>query len=780
MRVLSSCFLVFLCLVIGAIWQAGCGDDDESSASSGQANDDDTVPGDDDNNDDDVSPNGDDDDDDDNDNDNDDNNDDNDDATGEPTPAPNPTAKADAFKLFYKERSLRTNLSVNRFALSGDAVAANAFGLAAVAKEGAQWEVVAGPEGNNPFGKSLWATWKLYQAIGGRDLELSLIRMFEGVVFNEAVSGHSGLTTREAFPGWTRVMDGPSGSVTRTRWGEAVTPPVTYSAELEVEILARFYADATFTYRENPEECLFNMKAVHELTNFAITYVFDELEDEPPFLRISDCCSSMMVSQKGVWEGAYWGNHNSRDNFTDLAMGFLAAFEAENATDLPADLTAAAHHAAEAARRTGDNIVAHDNVLMTVDEWHDYETLTPAGTMNPDGEVEWQDLGSLASCQMAYVAHAVSTAGLDWPVPETPLPGSIEMAALRELFRQLGLTPPELPVLNCRSLDDAFIGMTWGEMLELEIFGIPLWDVAEMIAALFPDLFPDLLGGMMDDFSELMLGAVVLCHYARIEQKDDLYEAARQTLKHFVELQKILAQLVYGVAADPRVRAVNGNEAVARTVKDADTMLYKGAAFARMFGIDSPLDYFNGFARGEEATAYYEGWLDLEDTTAWALLSDEEIAAQIEARLTAVYERAPWRVERYRARFGDTYPVRRAGDGYECVGTDDQWQATENPRHATFNTGERELWFEATLCVEAPETLDCAWAKSGCAPADLDGSGTVDEADAVLFEAAWEVYGSGAACAAENDWCDGADTDRDGQLTQEDRDYLAAATGCVV
>ena len=40
----------------------------------------------------------------------------------------------------------------------------------------------------------------------------------------------------------------------------------------------------------------------------------------------------------GAWEGAYWGNHNSRDNFTDYALGFLAAMEAAATPGLPADL----------------------------------------------------------------------------------------------------------------------------------------------------------------------------------------------------------------------------------------------------------------------------------------------------------------------------------------------------------------------------------------------------------------------------------------------------------
>ncbi|MCZ7582598.1 MAG: hypothetical protein M5R36_04275 [Deltaproteobacteria bacterium] len=358
------------------------------------------------------------------------------------TVTPNPNARADAFRLFYRERSLRVITALNRFALSGDVVAANAFGKFAIARDGDAWEVVAGPEGNNPFGKSLFATWRLYQAIGGREFELSLIRMFEGIVFNEAVSGHPGLTTREAFPGWTRTMDGVGDEIERTKWGSPVTPPVTYDNALEQEILDTFYDGLLFTYRENPEEFLFNLKPTDELTTFSLTYVFDELDHDPPFLRVSDCCSSFMVSQKGPWTGAYWGNDNSRDNFTDYAMGFLTAIEAEATDGLPADVAAAAHHAAEAAHRIGDNIVAHDNVLMTVDEWHDYETLTIAGTKNPDGQEEWQDPGSLASCQMAYLAMAISTDGLPYPPPVVPLPGSIETTAIQYLFDLIGLPLP--------------------------------------------------------------------------------------------------------------------------------------------------------------------------------------------------------------------------------------------------------------------------------------------------------------------------------------------------
>ena len=750
-RFLHRFCLLFLVAVL--CFTAGCvGEKDDETSSSGSGDTDDDDDNNDDNND------NDDDDDDTTDDDDDDDDDDND---NDDTTVINPTAKADAFKLFYKERAARTALSINRFAMSGDAVAANTFAYIEIAKEGNEYEVIAGPEGNNQFGYSAFATWKLYKSIGGRNLELTLIRMFEGMVFNEAISGHSGLTTREAFPGWTRVMNGVSDQITRTKWGAPIAGPVTYPPTLEQEIMDEFYDNVTFTYRENPEEFLFNFKAINELGNFAMTYVFDELHDPSlPFMRVSDCCSSFMIPQTGPWQNGYWGNHNSRDNFTDYALGFIAAFEVANDQSVPADLATAAANASAAAHRTGDNIAANDNVLMTVDEWHDYNTQTVAGNMNPDGEVEWQDLGSLASCLTAYLGHAVSTNGLDSPVPEIPLPGAIETSAIRKFFTDMGMTPPPLPVIQCQSIDEAFIGIGWGDILNLEILGVPWHELADVIAMFVPDLFPGLMGGFMDDLQELVLGAMALTYYAQIAEKEALFDDARQTLSNLVELQKIAARLTYGANKD----------------KGAKEMLYKSATWARMFNIEWPLEDFGAFAIGDSHANQIEDMLGIADTPEWPLLTDQEIYNQVEAKLAATINRAYWRVDRYRDRFDHDPPIRRAGDGYECIGVDDQWQPTENPRHVSYK--EYLLWFEAPLCEMGPGILDCSWAKLGCAPVDFDQSGVVDSADSALFDAAWSQYGQGADCSATNDWCDGADLDRNGTLDQEDRDYLEAAQGC--
>jgi len=762
-------WLVFSLLILGCV--SNDDDDDDSLLQ----DDDDTISNDDTSDDDTI------DDDDDfyYDDDDDDNTDDDDDDTSEVTP--NPDAKSDAFKLFYRERSMRILKSINRFTLSGDVVFANTFEKIAIAKTGTDYEVVAGPEGNNPFGSSAYVAWKLYQAIGGRELELTLIRMFEGMVFNEAVSGHPGITTREAFPGWTRTIDGVTGTITRTKLGAPVTPPVTYPSILEQEIINTFFDGLTFTYRENPEEYLFNLKPINELADFAVTYVFEQLDHDPPFLRVSDCCSSFMISQMGTWEGAYWGNHNSRDNFTDYVMGYLAAFEAENTSGLPADLATAAQNAANAARRTGDTTVAYDNVLMTVDEHHDYYTLRPAGEMNPDTEQEWQDLGSLASCQMAYLAHAISSQGLTTPVPIIPLPGALETAAIKDLLNGLGIDIP-LPVLNCKSLDDAFVGITWEQILDLKIIGMPWYEWAYIVEQLIPGTFYQLLAGTMDDFQELELGAVGLCYYAQIKGDNALYEQARQTLENFVEIQKILARLVYGITKNKDTRDLIisevGTKAFTAREKSTQEMLYKAAMYARMFELDWPMEDFNGFAMGEQRNAFIEDQLTMTDTSAAPLITDQDIYDQVEARLAGWTIRAPWRIVRYRDRFDHTPPVRLNGtqDGYECIGPDDQWMPTENPRHVWFK--EFKLWLEAPLCIFSTETLDCKWASIGCAPADFDQNNIVDTADLSLFDNAYATFGTSAVCDQSNNWCSGADIDKSGKLNSEDQDFMIAADGC--
>ncbi|HPQ68199.1 MAG TPA: hypothetical protein PKW95_03665 [bacterium] len=688
-----------------------------------------------------------------------------------PPPPTTDEARAAGFKLFYRERVDRLILSWNRFGLAGDAVAATNIGKHNIAKSGNEYEVLGGETDNNDIGASVFATWYAYQAFGGRNLELTLIRQFEGLAFYEAVTGHTGLTSREVLPGWTRTMDGVNDTIYRTRDGiNPFTPPVVFSTALEQEILDTFYDDIVMTYRENPLEYYPNFRSTSEMGDYAVTYVFS---DPPTYLHISNCCSSWKISQIGTWEGAFWGNHNSRDNFPDMSFGFLAAMEAAQSKDLPADLAQAVQEALEAGHRIGDRITADDNVQMTVPEWEDYNELMPGGQIRPDGQTEWQDLGSLASCPMAYMAKALSTDGLDAPLPVLPLPGSIEMSAIRYLLELIGMPGVPLPVLKCRSIDDAFVGMTWGDLLDLEIFGVPWYEIAFAIAEIWPDLFPDLLGSTGDDFKEMELAVMALCQYAEIYQKDDLYDLAQETMQNLIDIHRILAELAYSAAASPNRQ---GNPAAYdEMIKGAEEHLYVAAIIARQFGIEAPDEDLNDFTIGHQRAANIENILSLGDTATWALKTDEEIMAAIQAELDSKAEKEPWIVARYWERFPEDPPIRRNGDGYEAINLDGEWQSVENPWHAWY--GASKLMFEASLCTKSPWTLSCDWAVLGCARPDLDGSGAVDAADRTLFDAAYATY-SGETCDEGNSWCEGADLDRSGAADESDTAFIEAADGC--
>jgi hypothetical protein len=678
------------------------------------------------------------------------------DPSTEPVAEPNPSARADGFRLFYRERSERILRSVNRFALGGDVTMASFFGRSAVAKNGDSYEVVLGPNDNMPMGMSLQATYRLYQALGGRNFELTLIRMLRGAAFNEAVSGHPGLTTREALPGWTRIVDGHTNTVTRTRLGEPIATMAPAAPELEQEIIQQFYQGDAFTYRENPQEFFFQLMPLHETGPFAVTYVFSELDASPAVLRQSDCCSSFIRSERGPWAGAWWGNHNSRDNFTDLAMGFLTAMDIERLACVPDDLREAAATAAESGRRTGDRIILDGNVLTTVDEWHDYDTLTAAGWKNPDGEQESQDLGTFDSCAMIYLAHAISSDGLRAPVSPTPNPGEKAVSYVGTILKLMNFPSDETPE-TCNSIDEAFGGTTWKDLAG------PKLD--ELLTGLGPDLVLGLVDSASDDFAEMMMAPIGLATYANMTGDRALYREAISTLEHQMEFQQSLADYVYADGDPDRIARV-------------EQLQYMVGVYARMFRLDSPLSLITGFRRGEDHLDHLEAPLQLEDTEPEPLISDEEIVARVEARLEAITERALWRVERYRERFGSTPPVRRAGDGYEAIQLNGEWGPVENPRHRVFGFGSIDLWFEAALCMDNPQTLDCSWARLGCGHGDLDGNGSVDEQDIAVFESIGAAFPSDATCSDDNGWCDRADLDQSGLIDEDDRAFLVAAEGC--
>jgi len=316
---------------------------------------------------------------------------------------------------------------------------------------------------------------------------------------------------------------------------------------------------------------------------------------------------------------------------------------------------------------------------------------------------------------MAYLAKAISSEGLTYPVPEIELPAAMT---------------------TCRSIDDAFLWMCWGDLVK----------VAEWLAGVSPELLGKLTDRVRDDVRELMLSAVGLCQYAKITRQENLYAEARNTLWNMIRLVRLM------------------NEEEGR---------YVSVLYARMFDMEAPIDQLGGFWTGEKHTADIESKLRMEDTPPAPLLTDEQIQNRVTEDLAG---KESWIRERYQNRFGNTVPVRRKGDGYECIGPDGNWVPTENPHHILFS--EIQLWREAALCAVAPHTLDCSWAKRGCAPADLDGSGVVDSSDQTLFSAKWARFGPGAGCGTANSGCEGADLDGNGVLNDDDRNYLTAAQGC--
>ena len=671
-------------------------------------------------------------------------------------PVPDPGAAADAFRLFYRERVERAVLAYNRFAVFGDSVFATTIGRKTIARQGNEYEIVPGPTDNNLVGTTAFGVWYAYRIFHSRTLALSLVRLFNGLAFMEEVTGIPGLTVREALPGWTRVMDGNAGTIERTRLGAPVLHPWPLSAALESEILRTFYQGIRVTYREDPSEYTFAFKPVEELTDYAITYSIDE---RPRFLRVSNCCRSTMATPAGYpWAGAWWGNHNSRDNLPDLLLGILAAMEAVRDPAVDPEVREAALRAVEAGRRIGDLIGASDQNLMTVDEVHDYGDLTVSGAVRPHGDPENQDLGSMSACPMVYMARAVSSDGLDLPYPELPLPGEIEQMLLRDL---LGIDI-DLPIYSCHDVNDAYFGTSYATLLQSEPLGIPWLDLAECLDILSPGLAGDIIGSFQNDYDDIVEATAGVVHYARLSGKTELEEAARRALHDQTNLMRRFADVIYA-------RTNPGERALQR---------YEAAVFDALGGITPVAEDFAGFALANQRLQSIENLLEPEETAAAPLKSDAEILSQVEAALAG--EKLDSVVQRYRDTYGNTPPVRRNGDGYQArTSLDPVWRPVENPRHK-IPAGDHKLLQEIPICVLAPEILDCTWAALGCAVADLDGNGGVDEADALRFEAAFAQFQGTPenGCRPANGWCGGADLDRTGELTALDREFMTAASGC--
>jgi hypothetical protein len=676
-------------------------------------------------------------------------------------PVAHPEAAARAFKLYYRERVERAVVAHQRYGVFGDVTFGTAIDRSYVAIEGDAVEIIGGPKDNNLIGTATWTTWEAYQIFGGRLLELATLRLFQGMSFFEAVSGHPGMTAREVLPGWTRVVDGREGqrSVTRTRDGVAVASPWEVDPELEAEMIAAFWDGRHYTYRENPAETTFAWTPVGNMGEYAITFSYDTL---PDYIGISNCCSSFKQVPEGYpWAGAFWGNHNSRDNFPDLMLGYLAVMEAVKTEGLSPTLVEAAKRAEAAGHRVADEALANNNALMTVDEWNDYETLVVGGTIRPHGEAELAngDLGSMSSCPMAYLSQAMTTVGLDTPIGSVPLGTNAEAALMgSEEGATFGLEcevaegPPQ-----CHNLDDAYCGLSWATLEDLQVLGMPWLELAATWDENEPGKAAELLGGFQNDYDDVVESMMALVRYAQLTGKATLEEETRGVLGDMTDLMRLFAEVAW-----------------ASTRPDEHAkQRYEAAIFDAYAGREVITEDLKDFEREEGRMATIEGTLTMGDTAPWPLKTDEEIAAIVNGMVAG--EKLDMIVEKYQESYGDTPPIRRTETGYEARGFPLEkrpWTEVENPRHA--HIGGMELLQALPLCRTAPHLLDCTWAKFGCAHVDRDDSGEVTESDRP------DPTQDGATeCTADNAWCNGADLDQTGSVDAIDTAFFDAALGCI-
>lgn len=680
------------------------------------------------------------------------------DVAGEPlnTPVADPEAAATAFRLYHRERVERVVVSYNRFMLFGGVNFGTTIGKAGVARAGDEWEIVAGPNDNNQIGESIRGVWYAYQVHGSRTLALSLIRMLEGISFFEAVSGHPGLTARMVYPGWTMAIDGVAGTAERTRHGETVLPPIPYPPELEAEILAALFGDFKAVYREEPEDILLNYMPGREMGPYSTTYSFSMT---PDYLRVSDCCTSLVQVPDGrPWAGAWFGNHNSRDNFPDLAAGYMVALDILGHADVDADVRASAERAWQAGQRIGDLVQANEGRLMTVSEHNPYDELAVAGGVRPDGETEAEDLGSLSDCQMAFLARALSTAGLKLPLPELPAPGSVEFL-LAGVLGEKSCPVPE-PVRLCTRLQEAYCGKDWSTIGELELLGIPWLEAVAELENETPGSAESLIGSFQDDFHEKTIAALELYSYAISQGDEPLADAARSALGEITQLSRFFGELLWA-----QTKPAQYTE-----------RLYAAALFDAQAGLEVDPADLGDYGRAEWQMARMEQMLELPDTEFEPLRSDEEILAIVENELAG---KSPSVKQRYLDHYGTTPPLRRSGEGYEAKGyhPDHEWPWAEVATSRHHQLGGIRLLEALPLCVTAPHLLDCTWAVLGCARPDLDGSGTVDATDLAALESATALFAN-TPCNSTNEWCNGADLDRTGAIDDTDAAFMSAAQGC--
>ncbi|MCB9475630.1 MAG: hypothetical protein H6684_15955 [Deltaproteobacteria bacterium] len=681
-------------------------------------------------------------------------------------PWENPEAKADAFPLFYKERVHRIVQGHNRFLLVNDVVPAMTLGHAFIDKHGDDYTMLLHPKDNNDIGHAAMRTWAAYKLYHTRELELTLIRMFEGLAAAEEVTGHSGMTSREYQPGWTLTIDGFTGDISRDRFGDEITPAVTFDSALEDEIVDTFFADGVYTFLANPADYYFNAEAVQNPSEFATTLVFHYL---PKYMHISNCCSSFMRTPDGPYEGYFWGNHNSRDNFPDYGLGYMTALDCINDPSASDELKDSCQRAWDAGQRIGDSVVAYDYNLMTVTEWGDsYDDLIVAGELRPDGTDEGPEwLGSMNNCIMSYMAKALSEDGLHSADEYAEAPGAYEIVYIYALFDLLGIPRPEW-TKECHSLDDGYFGLSWSDLYERKFAGLTMPQAMTLLINLIPDVGVDLVKNIVEGLDQPQRAAAAVVYYAELQGNQALLVEAKKTLYNISEVGRQFAIVLRNWAEkdnnDPNLAAAMTRE------------IYDFATYVHAFGVGDegfdPGDFEPGIQDGDR----YDAVLSIGDTSPYALKTDEQIRTSILNALDGGREKV---VERYWAAYPDINnpPIKRKGDAYEAIGADGEFHDIPNVGYQWFGA---ELMREMPICWRHPESLDCTWALLGCERPDLDGSGEVDETDGGIFDSAYATYGPPAntPCNVGNDWCGGADLDHSGLADAEDVEFMAVADGC--
>lgn len=666
------------------------------------------------------------------------------DGGGEPSlPPVNPEAATRGFKLYYKERLSRALTAYNRYQMIGDASFALGTGNPMVKKVGDTIEVVPLFGDNNKFGTAAFNTYYAYKALRTRELELTLLRMLEGLVFFEEVSGHPGLTSRDARPGWTRVMDGVAGTVTRTRGGKAFTAPAMAALDIDADVLEAFYQGTRITYREEPTDFSFRYEPAADAEEYSVTRSHAVI---PGYIPLSDCCATAVQVPAGhTWEGAFWSNHNSRDNWPDIGLGYAAAWLALADSGASDAVHEAARRAVASGKNVGDLIFESGGNLMTVSEHDSYDKLLVSGAIRPHGLSENEDLGSLANCPDAYLSKALSSDGLSLPVPEIPVPGAATVESM--LMEGMINCVPD-PNRTCTSLGDGFCGFLWREPEKLTALGMPFLDVVRTLEKASPGMAETLLGRFQGDFEHIVESMLALIHWAIATGDEELAGETRKALKDMTNLMREFADVIWPDATNESRRSQEA----------------EAARLDAIAGVEVIEEHRGDFANEENRIAKMEELLNLADTEPATLLTDAEILEQVEAKLADLQAdkhpsgRAQVIYNRYRDAYDMEPPVRRKGDGYEARISGGDWMPAEVPQHT--HAGGRELLALAPICDTAPEIIDCRWAKLGCVRADLNGDKVVDDKDASRFEAKK------------------SDLDGNGKVDALDEAFLAAADGC--